>query len=41
MQRAQEKGVNESEVRESLKKLKQAGDIFEVSRGHYKLVQGD
>jgi DNA replicative helicase MCM subunit Mcm2 (Cdc46/Mcm family) len=40
-QRAAEKGLNETDVRDSLKRLKMAGDIFEVSRGHFKLVHGD
>ncbi|MEI6796074.1 MAG: hypothetical protein WCK39_04350 [Methanomassiliicoccales archaeon] len=41
VQRALEKGLNETDVRDSLKKLKQAGDIFEVARGHFKLISND
>ncbi len=41
IQRAADRNLSESELREVLKKLKQAGDIFEVQAGHYKLISSD
>ncbi len=41
IQRAADRNLSESELKEVLKKLKQAGDIFEVQAGHYKLISSD
>jgi replicative DNA helicase Mcm len=41
IQRAADRNLSEPELREVLKKLKQAGDIFEVQAGHYKLITSD
>jgi replicative DNA helicase Mcm len=41
IQRAADRNLSEGELKEVLKKLKQAGDIFEVQAGHYKLISSD
>ncbi|MCX6651662.1 MAG: ATP-binding protein [Methanomassiliicoccales archaeon] len=41
IQKASERNLSEVELKEVLRKLKQAGDIFEVQAGHYKLITSD
>ncbi|MCG7844697.1 MAG: ATP-binding protein, partial [Methanomassiliicoccales archaeon] len=41
IQKAADRNLSETELKEVLKKLKQAGDIFEVQAGHYKLISSD
>jgi len=40
-QRAEEKGITESELKDILRKMKQAGEVYDPGGGHIKLVGGD
>jgi len=41
MQRAEEKGITETELKDILRKMKQAGEVYDPGGGHIKLVGGD
>ena len=40
-QRAEEKGITEAELKDILRKMKQAGEVYDPGGGHIKLVGGD
>jgi len=41
MQRAEEKGITETELKDIMRKMKQAGEVYDPGGGHIKLVGGD